>query len=117
MQATKTAQIYATVIANPGITSREITKKLNGATNVARILVQLKSRGAIIALPGKGPRSAGYYKGTAPVVLRQAAGTRQRDLNAASAEAKKIAEMQGQLDWLQSELDELRANSKYKLGA
>ena len=117
MQATKTAQIYATILANPGITAREITTLLDGASNVSRILFQLKARGAVIMLPGAGPRSSGYYKGNAPVVLRQAAGTRQRDLNAASAEAKKLATMQQQVDWLQAELDELRKNSKYKLGA
>jgi predicted transcriptional regulator len=116
MQATKTAQIYGMIISNPGITSREISKKL-GTKSTARTVYALVQRGAIKAVEGTGSRSTRYFKGSAPVILRQAAGIRQADINAAAVETSEIRALQQQVDWLQAELTAIRKNNKFKLGA
>jgi predicted transcriptional regulator len=116
MQATKTAQIYAMIISTPGITCREISKAL-GSKNTARMVYALVQRGAIKGVEGEGSRSTRYFKGGAPVILRQAAGFRQADINAASVETCEIRALQQQVDWLQQELNSIRKNSKFKLAA
>lgn len=116
MQATKTAQIYGMIISNPGITCREISKKL-GSKNTARMVYALVQRGAIKAVEGEGSRSTRYFKGAAPVILRQAAGIRQKDINAAAVETQQYRELKQQVDWLQAELNAIRSNAKFKLGA
>jgi predicted transcriptional regulator len=116
MQATKTAQIYAMIISTPGITCREISRTL-GSKNTSRLICHLVQRNAIKAVEGEGSRSTRYFKGSAPVILRQAAGFRQADINAASVETAEIRALQQQVDWLQEELVNIRKNSKFKLAA
>jgi len=116
MQATKTAQIYAMIIANPGITAREISREL-GSKSVSRMIYELQRRGAICGLEGAGPRSTRYYKGAAPVILRAAAGYRQADVDTASAQTIELRNIQRLLAELQEDLNILRKNSKHKLMA
>ena len=116
MQATKTAQIYGMIISNPGITCREITKTLD-TTNVSRTIYRLVQRGVIKAVEGTGSRSTRYYKGGSPIVLRQAAGVRQKDIDAAAIKTAELRDLQAQVDWLQSELTAMRKSKKFKLAA
>ena len=116
MQATKTAQVYAMIIANPGITAREISREL-GSKSTGIIIHNLQQRGAIKAIEGVSQRSTQYYKGPAPVILRQAAGYRQTDINAASAETIELRNLQRLVAELQEDVAKLRKNSRYKLMA
>lgn len=84
MQATVSSKVYGLILSNPGITLYEINRAL-GHTGVqcraASAAVQnLMKRGAV---KGKaaGARKTKYYKGTAPAVLRQAAGKTQKQLD------------------------------------
>lgn len=84
IQATLSSKVYAAIIANPGITSREIRRVIGlergTGISIARQIGSLVQRHAVIAVPGETERSTKYYKGSAPVVLRQKAGHRQTDI-------------------------------------
>lgn len=91
MQTTKAAKVYGAILSNPGITAREINK-LVGTKDIGSCLNSFAKRGAIIAMPGATERSTKYYKGRAPVTLRQAAGESQSRLE------KQIADLQTTVD-------------------
>lgn len=116
MQSTKTSQIYALIIANPGITAREITKSLK-TKNVSRIIYALQSRGMVKGVEGDGPRSTRYYKGRAPAVLRQPAGMTQKRIDAAAAETEQSRQIQYHISALQEILKQTTAQARYSLSA
>jgi hypothetical protein len=71
---TTTSLVYAAVISNPGITSRELKFLLKDApaTAINGALASLSGRGALHKDISKGERSAQYSKGNAPVALNKA---------------------------------------------
>lgn len=85
MQTTKAAKVYGAILANPGITAREINKML-GTADIGSCLNSFVKRGAVLAMPGMSERSTKYFKGRAPVILRQAAGESQSRLEQEIAE-------------------------------
>jgi hypothetical protein len=76
MQSTQAAKIYGIILSKPGITAREINKEL-GTAAIGGTLNSFVKRGAIIGVPGEKERSTKYYKGRAPIALRQPKGQTQ----------------------------------------
>lgn len=88
MQATTSSKVYGAILANQGITAREINKQL-GTSKIGGTLNSLIKRGAIIAMPGATERSTKYYKGRAAVAFKQPAGVTQKQIEANVIEAAK----------------------------
>lgn len=84
MKATVASQVYGMILSNPGITLREINKRLghkgNQCSAASAAVQSLQKRGAIKA-KAAGARNTQFYKGTAPAVLRQAPGKTQKSLD------------------------------------
>ena len=81
MESTHAAKVYGAILATPGISARQINKQL-GITGKAcsatcAAIRSFVKRGAVIALEGEGDRNTKYYKGRAPVSLRQPKGQTQ----------------------------------------
>ena len=111
MQSTKSAKVYGAILSNPGITAREINRMLGFSGSDCRAttaaLQNFAKRGAVVAVPGSTERNTKYYKGRSPVVLRQAAGVSQRNIDSMAAQAqreveKSIALLEGVLAKLKS---------------
>lgn len=82
--ATVASKVYGFVLAHPGSTTREIrlglgfertTPAVNSAINA------MVKRNALVAVNADGGRNTRYYKGAAPVVLHQAHGFTNGNLN------------------------------------
>ena len=84
MKATVSSKVYGLILANPGITQRELNRSLGTSGSethaVSSAVYNLIKRGAV---KGKknGARNTQYYKGAAPAVLRQSPGKTQKALD------------------------------------
>ena len=93
MQATTSSRVYGAILANQGITAREINKML-GTAQIGGTLNSLIKRGAIIAMPGSTERNTKYFKGRAAVAFKQPAGgltQKQIEANAIAAAKREVA--------------------------
>lgn len=79
MTATTYSRVYGAILANQGITAREINKML-GTKQIGSAINSLVKRGAVIAMPGATERSTKYYKGRAAVAFKQPKGTTQKHI-------------------------------------
>lgn len=92
MQATKSSKVYGAILANQGLTAREINKQL-GTSNIGGTLDSLIKRGAVIAMQGETERSTKYFKGRAAVAFKQPTGFSQKQIeaNAIAAAKREVA--------------------------
>lgn len=82
MQTTTSAKVYGLIITTPGLTVRQIRASLPNESGAAvnSACFNLTKRGAVLAVSEEGKRSTKFYKGAAPVTLRQASGVLQKDV-------------------------------------
>lgn len=96
MKSTVAAKVYGLILTHPGITSREINRMLwregieHTTHAVQSALHSFRRRGAIIATEGDTNRNMRYYKGSAPVALKQPVGGNQQEIEVASSEWAKL---------------------------
>lgn len=109
MQATKSSKVYGAILANQGITAREINKQL-GTAQIGGTLDSLIKRGAIIGMPGATERNTKYFKGRAAVAFKQPKGTTQKQIEANAIAAAK-QEVANSITMLQNVMKKLEKAS------
>lgn len=113
MQTTKpttASLVYATVISNPGVTSRELKGLLREcpATAINGALATMVRRGALVLDTTDGERSGKYSKGKAPVVLRNAYSTKPSNDMTAQTIKQEIVQAQQLLSSLLGKLEKIQ---------
>jgi hypothetical protein len=110
--ATIASKVYGYILAHPGSTTREIRvglgyDRMNPAVNSA--ITAMMRRNALIGINADGGRNTRYYKGTAPVVLHQAHGFTNDNLNSEIKLVKAKQELVRDIRLLMAQLESMTA--------
>ena len=110
--ATAASKVYGYVLAHPGCTAREIRVALGLGDKYAAVnsnLFNMVKRNALIAVNADGGRNTRYYKGAAPVVLRQAHGLTNKSIQTEASLIKAKAELVRDIRLLMAQLESMTA--------